>query len=118
MENQQIIFLVIVRLKKYSLNSYYQLIKWASDCAKHVLYLFGEKIDDRLNNALKFYDEMHDVLGDYTFNVSLEDVSGHTEGDLAMYGYVWIFKSKKVMEVLKTKKLLANDQTGNIIRLD
>ena len=33
----------------------------------------------------EFYDEMHDVVGDYTFNVTLEDVSGHTEGKLAMY---------------------------------
>jgi hypothetical protein len=31
---------------------HYQLIQWACDCAKHVLYLFGEKIDERLKNAL------------------------------------------------------------------
>jgi hypothetical protein len=29
-----------------------QLAKWAYDCAKNVLALFGEKTDDRLNNAL------------------------------------------------------------------
>ena len=31
---------------------HYQLIKWARDCSGHVLYLFGEKIDERLKNAL------------------------------------------------------------------
>jgi hypothetical protein len=31
---------------------HYQLITWAYDCAEHVLYLFGEKIDERLKNAL------------------------------------------------------------------
>ena len=31
---------------------HYQLIKWACDCAEHVLHLFGEKIDERLINAL------------------------------------------------------------------
>ncbi|VVB62122.1 Uncharacterised protein [uncultured archaeon] len=31
---------------------HYQLIKWACDCAEHVLHLFGEKIDERLKNAL------------------------------------------------------------------
>lgn len=30
----------------------YQLIQWASDCAAHALPLFGEKIDERLINAL------------------------------------------------------------------
>jgi hypothetical protein len=29
-----------------------QLIKWACGCAEHVLPLFGEKLDDRLKNAL------------------------------------------------------------------
>jgi len=29
-----------------------QLIKWACECAENVLYLFGEKMDDRLINAL------------------------------------------------------------------
>jgi hypothetical protein len=28
------------------------LIKWACDCAENVLSLFGEKLDDRLKNAL------------------------------------------------------------------
>ncbi len=31
---------------------HYQLIKWACDCAENVLHLFGEKIDERLKNAL------------------------------------------------------------------
>jgi hypothetical protein len=31
---------------------HYQLITWACDCAENVLYLFGEKIDERLKNAL------------------------------------------------------------------
>ncbi len=31
---------------------HYQLIKWACDCAEHVLHLFGEKIDERLKRAL------------------------------------------------------------------
>jgi hypothetical protein len=33
------------------------LIKWACDCAKHVLPLFGEQIDERLTNALKVANE-------------------------------------------------------------
>lgn len=31
---------------------HYQLIKWACSCSNHVLPLFGEKIDERLKNAL------------------------------------------------------------------
>ena len=31
---------------------HYQLIRWACDCSNHVLHLFGEKIDERLKNAL------------------------------------------------------------------
>ena len=31
---------------------HYQLIKWACDCSEHVMHLFGEKIDERLKNAL------------------------------------------------------------------
>jgi hypothetical protein len=31
---------------------HYQLITWACDCAKHVVPLFGEPIDERLKNAL------------------------------------------------------------------
>jgi hypothetical protein len=31
---------------------HYQLITWACDCAKHVVPLFGEPIDDQLKNAL------------------------------------------------------------------
>jgi hypothetical protein len=29
-----------------------QMIKWACNCAEHVLPLFGEKLDDRLENAI------------------------------------------------------------------
>jgi len=36
---------------------HYQLIKWACDCAEHVLHLFGEKIDERLKNALNVAKE-------------------------------------------------------------
>ena len=32
---------------------HYQLIKWACDCAENVLRLFGERIDERLQKALK-----------------------------------------------------------------
>ncbi|ODS38187.1 MAG: hypothetical protein A7316_00370 [Candidatus Altiarchaeales archaeon WOR_SM1_86-2] len=35
----------------------YQLIKWACSCAEHVLHLFGEKIDERLINALNVAKE-------------------------------------------------------------
>jgi len=31
---------------------HYQLIRWAWDCSNQVLHLFGEKIDERLKNAL------------------------------------------------------------------
>ena len=31
---------------------HYQLIDWACACAEHVLHLFGEKIDNRLMEAL------------------------------------------------------------------
>jgi hypothetical protein len=36
---------------------HYQLIKWACDCAEHVLHLFGEKIDEQLKNALNVAKE-------------------------------------------------------------
>ncbi|MFX1451629.1 MAG: putative immunity protein [Promethearchaeota archaeon] len=36
---------------------HYQLIKWACDCAENVLHLFGEKIDERLKNALNVAKE-------------------------------------------------------------
>ena len=32
---------------------HYLLINWACACAEHVLYLFGERIDDRLKSALR-----------------------------------------------------------------
>ena len=31
---------------------HYQLIQWACDCSEHILCLFGENIDERLENAL------------------------------------------------------------------
>jgi len=34
-----------------------QLMKWACDCAEHVLHLFGEKTDERLINALNVAKE-------------------------------------------------------------
>jgi len=36
---------------------HYQLIKWACDCAEHVLPLFSEEIDERLINALNVAKE-------------------------------------------------------------
>jgi len=33
-------------------DQHYQLMKWACDCSEHVLYLYGENIDERLKNAL------------------------------------------------------------------
>jgi len=34
------------------MEQHYQLMKWACDCAEHVLPLFGKNIDERLTNAL------------------------------------------------------------------
>ena len=34
------------------IKQHHQLIQWACDCTRHVLRLFGGKIDERLNNAL------------------------------------------------------------------
>ena len=36
---------------------HYQLIQWSCDCAEHVLYLFGENIDERLKNAIHIAKE-------------------------------------------------------------
>lgn len=36
---------------------HYQLIQWAGDCSQHVMPLFGEKIDERLINALEVASE-------------------------------------------------------------
>ncbi len=36
---------------------HYQLIRWASNCAEHTMPLFGDKIDERLINALNVADE-------------------------------------------------------------
>ena len=44
-----------------------QLIKWACDCAEHILPLFGEKLDERLENALliaKEWGEGRATVGD------------------------------------------------------
>jgi hypothetical protein len=46
---------------------HYQLITWACDCSEHVVHLFGEKIDDRLKNALhvaKEWKQGHASVGD------------------------------------------------------
>jgi len=37
-----------------------QLMKWAVECSEHVLLLFGEKIDERLLNALKVAKDWRD----------------------------------------------------------
>ena len=36
---------------------HYQLIKWACDCAEHVLHLFGDEIDARLKKAFNIAKE-------------------------------------------------------------
>ncbi|MBZ2166405.1 putative immunity protein [Methanobacterium spitsbergense] len=36
---------------------HYQLIQWACDCSEHVLHLYGEKVDERLVNALNTAQE-------------------------------------------------------------
>jgi hypothetical protein len=36
---------------------HYLLMRWACDCAKHILPLFGRKIDGRLKNALSVAEE-------------------------------------------------------------
>jgi hypothetical protein len=36
---------------------HYQVMKWACDCAEHVLHLFGEIPDERLKNALSVAKE-------------------------------------------------------------
>ena len=46
---------------------HYQLIQWACDCSEHVLYLFREKIDLRLENALivaKEWEQGNASVGD------------------------------------------------------
>lgn len=46
---------------------HYQLIKWACDCSEHVVPLFGEKIDERLKNALNVackWEEGNSSVGD------------------------------------------------------
>jgi hypothetical protein len=36
---------------------HYQLIQWATSCAKHVLPLYGEKLDERLIKALSVAED-------------------------------------------------------------
>jgi len=38
-------------------NQHYQLMEWACACAGHVMHLYGEKIDERLLNALEVANE-------------------------------------------------------------
>lgn len=55
---------------------HHELIQWASDSAKHVLYLFGEPVDPRLLNALKVagdWKEGSASVGDAR-NASLEAI--------------------------------------------
>jgi hypothetical protein len=40
-----------------SREQHYQLIEWACDCAENVLHLFGERLDERLSNALNVAKE-------------------------------------------------------------
>ena len=54
-----------------------QLINWACKCAENVLPLFGEKIDERLKNALlvaKEWEKGKVLVGDAR-NASLEAIS-------------------------------------------
>jgi hypothetical protein len=56
---------------------HHQLIKWACDCSRHVLYLFGEKIDERLKNALnvaKEWEQGNASVGDAR-KASLDTIS-------------------------------------------
>lgn len=46
---------------------HYKLMQWACDCAEHVLPLLGEKIDERLINALNIaraWKQGHASVGD------------------------------------------------------
>ncbi|MFX1481131.1 MAG: putative immunity protein [Promethearchaeota archaeon] len=50
-----------------TLEQHQQLIRWACNCAKHILPLFGEKIDKRLINALivaKEWENGHALVKD------------------------------------------------------
>lgn len=56
---------------------HHELIKWASDSAEHVLYLFGEPVDTRLLNAIKVAGDWKDgkaSVGDAR-NASLEAIN-------------------------------------------
>jgi hypothetical protein len=58
-----------------------QLMKWACDCAEHVLSLFGEKIDERLINALRTAKEWEKGIasvGD-SRNASLDAIAAANE---------------------------------------
>ena len=50
-------FIAVHRGGPLKREQHYQLIKWACDCADHVLYLFGKNIDERLKNALNVAKE-------------------------------------------------------------
>jgi hypothetical protein len=46
-------FVAVHRGGPLSKEQHRQLIRWAHDCAEHVLQLLGENIDERLKNALR-----------------------------------------------------------------
>jgi hypothetical protein len=70
-------FVAVHRGGPLSKEQHRQLIKWAYDCAKHVLPLFGNQIDDRLTNALlvaKKWEMGNASTGDAR-NASLEAIA-------------------------------------------
>jgi hypothetical protein len=60
-------FIAVHRGGPLKKEQHYKLIQWAYDCSEHVLHLYGEKVDDRLINALNIAQEWK--LG----NVSVAD---------------------------------------------
>jgi len=70
-------FIAIHRGGPLSKEQHRKLIRWASDCATHVLPLFGDCIDERLNKALFVAREWE--LGNITVgearNASLEAIT-------------------------------------------
>lgn len=67
-------FVAVHRGGPLSKEKHCQLIKWAHDCAKHVLPLLGKQIDERLTNALivaKEWEMGNATVGDAR-NASLE----------------------------------------------
>lgn len=65
-----------------------QLIKWACDCAENVLHLFGEKIDERLKNALevaKEWEQGNASVGDARkASVSAHDVARESSNPISI----------------------------------